>query len=145
MKRCACGMPTAPISPGLGSSGSCPLVQPFLERVSQRGIGRTVAGALLSCFLNLQEDEDENAEENEEYREGKLQWQGGHGEAATYEGGDEEDKAIAAAARRASERQDLVASGDESDDKVGRGRQPRSIAAPDNTASRLCMGWQGRV
>ena len=55
--------------------------------------------------LSVQEEEDENVEENEEYREGKLRFAGGRKEEATYDAGDEEDKRIAADARREAERQ----------------------------------------
>ncbi len=48
-----------------------------------------------------QDDEDENAEENEDFAEGKLRFKGG-GERATYDDGDAEDKAIAKAARKAT-------------------------------------------
>ena len=53
----------------------------------------------------MQEEEDENVEENEEYQEGKLRFAGGRKEEATYDAGDEEDKQIAASARREAERQ----------------------------------------
>lgn len=53
----------------------------------------------------MQEEEDENVEENEEYREGKLRFAGGRKEEATYDAGDEEDKQIAADVRREAERQ----------------------------------------
>ncbi len=53
----------------------------------------------------MQEEEDENVEENEEYQEGKLRFAGGRKEEATYDAGDEEDKQIAAEARREAERQ----------------------------------------
>ena len=52
-----------------------------------------------------QEEEDENVEENEEYREGKLRFAGGRKEEATYDAGDEEDKQIAADVRREAEQQ----------------------------------------
>jgi len=52
----------------------------------------------------VQEEEDENVEENEEYQEGKLRFAGGRKEEATYDAGDEEDKQIAAAVRKESER-----------------------------------------
>ena len=52
----------------------------------------------------LQEEEDENVEENEEYREGKLRFAGGRKEEATYDAGDEEDKEIADAVRKEAER-----------------------------------------
>ena len=45
-------------------------------------------------------DVDENAELDEENAEGKLRFSGGHGEAATYDDGDEEDKRIRAAAAK---------------------------------------------
>jgi DNA-directed RNA polymerase I subunit RPA1 len=60
---------------------------------------------LSNCALPLQEGEDENAELDEENREGKLAWAGGRAEAATYEEGDAEDARAAAAARTAAERQ----------------------------------------
>ena len=53
----------------------------------------------------VQEEEDENVEENEEYREGKLRFAGGRKEEATYDAGDEEDKQIAADVRREAEQQ----------------------------------------
>lgn len=53
----------------------------------------------------LQEEEDENVEENEEYREGKLRFAGGRKEEATYDAGDEEDKQIAADVRQEAEQQ----------------------------------------
>lgn len=55
----------------------------------------------------LQEEEDENAEVDEENQEGKLAWAGGRKEEATYEAGDAEDKAIAAAAQKAAQQQDI--------------------------------------
>ena len=51
----------------------------------------------------MQEEEDENVEENEEYREGKLRFAGGRKEEATYDAGDEEDKEIAATVRKEAE------------------------------------------
>ena len=54
-----------------------------------------------------QEEEDENAEVDGENQEGKLAWAGGRKEEATYEAGDAEDKAIAAAAQKAAQQQDL--------------------------------------
>ena len=60
--------------------------------------------AICQLYL-LQEEEDENVEENEEYQEGKLRFAGGRKEEATYDAGDEEDKRIAADARREAERQ----------------------------------------
>ncbi len=53
----------------------------------------------------MQDDEDENEEADEENREGRLRWSGGHGEAATYDDGDEEDRRLAAAARADAARQ----------------------------------------
>ena len=55
-----------------------------------------------------QEEEDENAEAEAENQEGKLAWAGGRREEATYEAGDAEDTAIAAAAQRAAQQQDDV-------------------------------------
>ncbi|KAK9816421.1 hypothetical protein WJX72_000053 [[Myrmecia] bisecta] len=49
------------------------------------------------------DDEDENAEENEEYQEAKLRFKGGRAEQATYDAGDQEDRDLAAAARKQSE------------------------------------------
>ncbi len=46
----------------------------------------------------LQEEEDENAEADADMEEGKLQWAGGRGEAATYDPGDAEDAALRQAA-----------------------------------------------
>ena len=48
-------------------------------------------------------DVDENAELDEENAEGKLRFSGGHGEAATYDDGDDEDRRIAAAVARADD------------------------------------------
>ena len=42
-----------------------------------------------------------------ENQEGKLAWAGGRKEEATYEAGDAEDKAIAAAAQKAAQQEDL--------------------------------------
>ena len=42
-----------------------------------------------------------------ENQEGKLAWAGGRKEEATYEAGDAEDKAIAAAAQQAAQQEDL--------------------------------------
>jgi len=53
-----------------------------------------------------QEDVDENAELDEENAEGKLRFSGGHGEAATYDDGDDEDKRIRAAAAKADDAMD---------------------------------------
>lgn len=39
---------------------------------------------------------NEDEEENEDYREGKLRFAGGRGEAATYDEGDQEDRYLAA-------------------------------------------------
>ena len=50
---------------------------------------------------------DENAELDEENAEGKLRFSGGHGEAATYDDGDEEDKRIRAAANKNAD--DIIA------------------------------------
>ncbi len=54
-----------------------------------------------------QEEEDENAEVDRENQEGKLAWAGGRKEEATYEAGDAEDKAIAAAVQNAAQQQDV--------------------------------------
>ncbi len=51
----------------------------------------------------LQVDVDENAELDEENAEGKLRFSGGHGEAATYDDGDDEDRRIRAAAAKADD------------------------------------------
>ncbi|KAK9909518.1 hypothetical protein WJX75_003467 [Coccomyxa subellipsoidea] len=51
------------------------------------------------------EDENENAELDEENVEGKLAWQGGRSEEATYEAGDAEDVAASAAAQAQAARQ----------------------------------------
>ena len=52
-----------------------------------------------------QDDENENEELDEENVEGKLAWQGGRTEEATYEAGDAEDKAASAAAQAQAARQ----------------------------------------
>ena len=57
--------------------------------------------------MRRQEEEDENAEVDGENQEGKLAWAGGRKEEATYEAGDAEDKAIAAAAQKAAQQEDL--------------------------------------
>ena len=54
----------------------------------------------------MQEEEDENEEAEAENQEGKLAWAGGRKEEVTYEAGDAEDTAIAAAAQRAAQQQD---------------------------------------
>ena len=54
-----------------------------------------------------QEEEDENAEVDNENQEGKLAWAGGRKEEATYEAGDAEDKAVAAAAQQAAQKEAL--------------------------------------
>ena len=74
---------------------------------------RTVGGSRLECGARqvykyqsrqsaagcaAQEEEDENEEAEAENQEGKLAWAGGRREEATYEAGDAEDSAIAAAA-----------------------------------------------
>ncbi len=69
-----------------------------------KGRGALVASLAYAC---LQEDEDENAEVDAENQEGKLAWAGGRKEEATYEAGDAEDKAIAAAAQKAAQQQEL--------------------------------------
>ncbi len=46
-----------------------------------------------------QDEENENEELDAENVEGKLAWQGGRAEEATYEEGDAEDAALSAAAR----------------------------------------------
>ena len=51
----------------------------------------------------MQVDVDENAELDEENAEGKLRFSGGHGEAVTYDDGDDEDKRIRAAAAKADD------------------------------------------
>jgi hypothetical protein len=53
----------------------------------------------MSTLCSLQEEENENDEVDNENQEGKLAWRGGRAEEATYEAGDAEDKAAAAAAR----------------------------------------------
>lgn len=79
------------------------------------------------------EDEDENDEENEENVEGKLRFSGGHGEQATYGAGDEEDAAIAKAARQASARRDGEVEEGSSEDEEDQGakepKQKRGRAA----------------
>ena len=67
--------------------------------------GKPCANAAVLTQLSVQEEEDENVEENEEYREGKLRFAGGRKEEATYDAGDEEDKQIAADVRREAEQQ----------------------------------------
>jgi hypothetical protein len=57
------------------------------------------------CF-GAQDDADENEEDNEDYREGKLRFAGGRGEAATYDDGDEDDAQLAAALRRETMQED---------------------------------------
>lgn len=60
----------------------------------------------------LQDDVNEDEEENEDYREGKLRFAGGRGEAATYDEGDQEDRHLAArlqAQSLAAQDQDLDA------------------------------------
>ena len=54
-------------------------------------------------MARLQVDVDENAELDEENAEGKLRFSGGHGEGATCDDGDDEDKRIRAAAARADD------------------------------------------
>lgn len=49
--------------------------------------------------MGVQDEENENEELDAENVEGKLAWQGGRTEEATYEEGDAEDAAISAAAR----------------------------------------------
>lgn len=58
-----------------------------------------------SLVVRAQEEENENAELEAENQEGKLAWQGGRTEEATYEAGDNEDAAAAAAARAQAARQ----------------------------------------
>ncbi|GLC72049.1 hypothetical protein PLESTF_001198600 [Pleodorina starrii] len=62
-------------------------------------------------------DDFEDAEEDEELREGKLRFRGGRGEAATYDAGDDEDELAAAQARRQAERRGLAAEDDDEDDE----------------------------
>ncbi len=57
-------------------------------------------------LIAVQDEEDENAETDPDFREGKLAWAGGRGEMKSYEAGDGEDRAAAAAARRALSRRD---------------------------------------
>ena len=71
--------------------------------------GVPVPRQAISCWVRCaQEEEDENAEAEAENQEGKLAWAGGRREEATYEAGDAEDSAIAAAAQRAAQQQDDV-------------------------------------
>lgn len=58
-------------------------------------------------------DEPEDFEADDELREGKLRFRGGRGEAATYDGPDDEDAAAAAAAERQARQRD----GDDDDDQ----------------------------
>ncbi len=62
--------------------------------------------ALSASARSAQDDEDENAEADPDFREGKLAWAGGRGEMKSYEAGDREDRAAAAAARAALRRRD---------------------------------------
>ena len=62
-------------------------------------------------------DDFEDAEPDEELREGKLRFRGGRGEAATYDAGDDEDEEAAAAARRQAARRGL---GDADEEDAGK-------------------------
>ena len=69
--------------------------------------GMPVLGRRSAAECAVQEEENENEEAEAENQEGKLAWAGGRKEEATYEAGDAEDTAIAAAAQQAAQQQDL--------------------------------------
>ncbi len=71
-----------------------------------RALAASTRRALTASARRAQDDEDENAEADPDFREGKLAWAGGRGEMKSYEAGDREDRAAAAAARAALRRRD---------------------------------------
>ncbi|KAI3425875.1 hypothetical protein D9Q98_007848 [Chlorella vulgaris] len=71
--------------------------------------------------------DDENAEEDEQYREGKLRFTGGHGEQASYGAGDEEDVQIQRQITREEQRRD--ASDNEEEEVLADGDAEEAAAA----------------
>ncbi|KXZ53087.1 hypothetical protein GPECTOR_8g79 [Gonium pectorale] len=86
--------------------------------------GGSNRGAAKAARKSEKADDFEDAEDDEELREGKLRFRGGRGEVATYDAGDDEDEEAAADARRQAERRGLGADDDDDeDDEEGDGEE----------------------